>query len=148
MKKVIVISGLVIVAGLGIFCLTNTKPTEKAAKTDPYEISLKQINQNIKSGALLIDVRTPEEFNKDHATGAINLPVEKIQKGELPNVAKDQIVYLYCHSGKRAATAKAILEKAGFSHALSLTSLHNWVSMGGQNTGTNPKCTKDNAVSC
>lgn len=63
---------------------------------------------------LLIDVRTPEEFSREHAEGAINLPLDEIQNGILPDVNKDEVIKLYCRSGGRASVAENILRKNGF----------------------------------
>lgn len=130
MNRVLVALGVIILAVGSIFYLTGGNITSK----NLYELSLGQIQENINSGSPLIDVRTPEEYTTSHAEGAINLPVEKIETGETPNVAKDRIIYLYCHSGRRAAEAKTILEKAGFAHVISIISLDNWIHLGGKAT--------------
>jgi phage shock protein E len=130
MNRVLVLIGIIILSVGSLFYLTGGNISSKNA----YEVSYSQIQENIDSGSPLIDVRTPEEYAESHAEGAINLPVEKIQTGETPNVAKDRIIYLYCHSGRRAGEAKAILEKAGFTHVISITSLDNWITLGGKAT--------------
>lgn len=130
MNRVLVAIGIILLAVGSIFYLSGGNVTNK----NLYEVSLSQIQENIDSGSPLIDVRTPEEFAESHAVGAINLPVEKIQTGDIPNVAKDRIIYLYCRSGRRATEAKTILEKAGFTHVINITSLDNWKSLGGKAT--------------
>lgn len=120
----------------------------KATTANPYEVSLNMISKNMKNGSLLIDVRTIAEYEKDHAIGAINIPLADIQKGVLPQTAKNKIIYVYCHSGKRALQAKTILEQTGFEHVISITSLYNWVSMGGENIGTNPVCSAAKQTDC
>ncbi|MFZ2125711.1 MAG: rhodanese-like domain-containing protein [Candidatus Saccharimonadales bacterium] len=130
MNRILIALGVIILAVGSIFYLTGGNITSK----DLYKVSYSQIQENIDSGSPLIDVRTPEEYADSHAVGAINLPVEQIETGETPNVAKDRIVYLYCHSGRRAGEAKTILEKAGFTHVISITSLDNWISLGGKAT--------------
>jgi rhodanese-related sulfurtransferase len=130
MNRVLVVIGIILLAVGSIFYLSGGNVTNK----NLYEVSLSQIQENIDSGSPLIDVRTPEEFAESHAVGAINLPVEKIQTGDIPNVAKDRIIYLYCRSGRRATEAKTILEKAGFTHVINITSLDNWKHLGGKAT--------------
>jgi hypothetical protein len=53
----------------------------------------------LKDGALLVDVRTPSEFNSGHLRDAINLPLDQIEV-KLPRRAKDknQAVLLHCQS--------------------------------------------------
>jgi phage shock protein E len=61
----------------------------------------------IKNGAVVIDVRTNEEFDAGHLQGSLNIPIKALKKkaGEL----KGKEVVLVCKSGVRAATAKGIL---------------------------------------
>ena len=100
---------------------------------------MKQITKNLASGSLLIDVRTPKEYNAQHAVGAINMPLANIQAGEMPNIAKDKIVYVYCHTGVRAGEAKTILTDEGYSKVISLIGIDNWIALGGKVTFTPSK---------
>jgi phage shock protein E len=67
----------------------------------------------IKSGAEVVDVRTPEEFREGAYPGCINIPLADLNKrlGEIP---KDKSVVLYCQSGARSAAAARTLKKAGY----------------------------------
>ncbi len=60
--------------------------------------------------AVLIDVRTDDEWNAGHAAHAVHFELAKLQGGELPSVPKDAAIYVYCRSGARATMAKTILE--------------------------------------
>ncbi len=111
-------------------------------------ITIKEVSSNIKSGALLVDVRTAAEYQSEHAAGAVNIPVEDMQDGKYPDISKDKTLYVYCHSGKRASLAKSILEKAGYTKVVSLTSLHSWVVLGGKTEGSDLKCSINDAASC
>lgn len=64
---------------------------------------------------ILLDVRSPEEFNQGHFKEAINFPVEKLGRGELPPVAKEAEIAVYCFSGGRSEIATQILKRAGFT---------------------------------
>lgn len=73
--------------------------------------------------ALLIDVRTEEEFTERHAPSAINIPVDEIVAGELgvlEKTAKDMPIHLYCRSGHRSEMAKEALELRKFTNVLNL----------------------------
>ena len=78
---------------------------------------------------VFVDVRTPEEYKAGHIPGAINIPASEIQ-GRMNEVPKDKEVYVYCHSGKRAAKASAILAKAGFSVENLPESMQGWKAAG------------------
>ena len=70
--------------------------------------------------ALLIDVRTADEFNSGHLKWAVNLPHTTIGD-HIADVApdKNQPLFLYCRSGRRVQIAMEILSKLGY------TDMHN-----------------------
>ncbi len=66
---------------------------------------------------VVIDVRTPQEFESGHVEGALNLPHDSIGQDIFKaKVAKDDHVILYCKSGRRADVAMGTLKGLGFSH--------------------------------
>lgn len=81
----------------------------------------------MKQKIILIDVRSPEEFNSGHAEGAINFDVQRLMQGEMPDLAKDAKLKLYCRSGGRAELAKNILKQYGFSDVENLGGLNQVV---------------------
>ncbi len=86
------------------------------------EISYKELNEFIKNkGALLIDVRSSQEYDEDHINGAINIPLYNIKK-EIEKIAKDknQIIILYCATGARSKKAKTEIEKLGYENVYNL----------------------------
>ena len=80
-----------------------------------------------RKGALLLDVRTPEEFSSGYVDGAVNVPVQVLseQLSTLP-AKKDQDVVVYCRSGARSARAAGILKNAGFTKVHDLGGMSNW----------------------
>lgn len=75
------------------------------------QTNLKEIIHN---GALLVDVRTPEEFAEGHVKGSVNIPVDDIQANLKRFQTKAPIV-VFCRSGNRSARAKSILEQNGIN---------------------------------
>jgi phage shock protein E len=77
--------------------------------------------QAVAAAALLLDVRSAEEFATGHLDRAENIPVDEVE-GKLAEIAskvggdKSKPVVVYCASGGRAGRAKTTLEKAGFSN--------------------------------
>ena len=80
-----------------------------------------------KQGALLLDVRTPEEFAEQHLAGALNVPVQELEArlASLP-AKKDQDIVVYCRSGARSARAAAMLTAAGFTRVHDLGGMSHW----------------------
>lgn len=75
--------------------------------------------QHIRAGALLIDVRTPQEFASGHLNGAINIPHDQIAAriGEVNQDKGDSIV-LYCRSGNRSGIATNTLASMGYTKVI------------------------------
>lgn len=72
----------------------------------------------IDDGAVLIDVRTPEEFQAGHLPNALNVPYEQILQGaQMYQLKLESPVVLYCRSGRRSGIAQQAMEKAGFKAA-------------------------------
>ena len=76
---------------------------------------------------ILLDVRTHEEFEEGHIPGAICIPNEMIA-GEaatkLPN--KDQLIFVYCRSGRRSKNASAELASMGYSNIIEFGGIIDW----------------------
>jgi phage shock protein E len=73
------------------------------------------VSDKIKNGALVVDVRSVGEFSGGHFNGALNIPVDEVQKRIAEFGAnKDREIVLYCRSGGRAGSAKQMLEAAGY----------------------------------
>jgi len=67
----------------------------------------------VKSGALIVDVRTSGEFNSGHIKGSINIPVDSIKSKISDLKKKGKPVITVCRSGARSGMAKGILSNSG-----------------------------------
>jgi rhodanese-related sulfurtransferase len=82
--------------------------------------SLAIVKQNVTRGkAVLVDVRSEEEWKQGHLEGAVFLPVTSLRKGGDPKLIakklpKDKIVYTFCVVGMRAKAAAYELGKQGY----------------------------------
>ena len=70
-------------------------------------------HQLIENGAVLIDVRTPEEFKQGHAKGAKNIPLNTIANKVKKIEQLNKPIVLCCRSGMRSGQATAILKRNG-----------------------------------
>lgn len=76
---------------------------------------------------ILLDVRTEEEYDEGHIPGAINLPNEDIEADApeaLPD--KDQLILVYCRSGRRSKQAAEKLAMLGYTHVLEFGGIMTW----------------------
>lgn len=79
------------------------------------------------SGYIILDVRTPAEFAEKHIPNAINVPNETIGTDEisqLPN--KDQLIMVYCRSGRRSKEAAEKLVKLGYTNIVEFGGILDW----------------------
>jgi rhodanese-related sulfurtransferase len=74
----------------------------------------------INKGALVIDVRKPEEFQTGHIVNARNVPVERVQQGDEIHKKKDKILLAVCNDGAASGRAAGLLRKAGYGNTFSL----------------------------
>ncbi len=94
----------------------------------------KQIDDLVKNGGLLIDVRDKEEFDSGHIKGAINLPVDEIRKRlEEITVPKDHSIYVNCQVGLRAHIAIRILQGNGYTNVYNLSGGYKTYSLANRN---------------
>lgn len=130
MKKALIITGIVFIA-IGVFIFVSPKSDDTANDSTATKQTFASIQADIKNGAKLIDVRTPEEYAAGHFAGATNFDSVKVEAGQLPDIAKDAKVYLYCHSGRRAGIALTAMQKAGFTNVSSLGGVADVEALGG-----------------
>ena len=70
--------------------------------------------------AVIIDVRTPQEFAAGHVEGAINIPHDRIEQAidSIEGLEKNSSILLYCQSGARSAFACQVLAQRGYTRAM------------------------------
>lgn len=76
---------------------------------------------------IILDVRRADEFAEGHIPGALNIANEDIgaeEPKELPD--KDQIIYVYCRSGRRSKEASAKLAALGYSNVIECGGILDW----------------------
>ena len=73
---------------------------------------------------VVIDVRTPDEFDDGHVQGSQNIEWENIQQIQ-DSIKKDEKIYLYCRSGNRSGKATKILIDLGYKNVTNLGSLQS-----------------------
>ncbi len=72
------------------------------------------LKDKIQAGALVVDVRTVDEFLDGAYPGAINIPVGELLSRLNELGPKDRPIVLYCATGSRSALAAKLLKVSGF----------------------------------
>ena len=79
------------------------------------------------SGYIILDVRRPDEFAAGHIPNAINVPNETIDTAEIPELPdKDQLIMVYCRSGRRSKEASEKLVKLGYTNIVEFGGILDW----------------------
>jgi phage shock protein E len=91
----------------------------------PRELSMKA-RQLVAKGAVLLDVRSPEEFREGHPEPARNIPVHELPQRLAEVGPPGTKVVVYCASGGRSAMAAEILAYHGYPDVFDLQSVSYW----------------------
>ena len=79
------------------------------------------------TGYIILDVRRPDEFAAGHIPNAINVPNESIGTSEIPELPnKDQLIMVYCRSGRRSKEAADKLLKLGYTNIVEFGGILDW----------------------
>jgi rhodanese-related sulfurtransferase len=79
------------------------------------------------TGYIILDVRRPDEFAAGHIPNAINVPNETIGTDEIPELPnKDQLIMVYCRSGRRSKEASEKLVKLGYTNIVEFGGILDW----------------------
>ena len=73
----------------------------------------------VSDGALILDVRSTEEFQRGHIPGSVNIPVNDLDRNLHKLSPPDKPIITCCKSGVRSGVAKSLLESNGY------TNVHN-----------------------
>lgn len=80
-----------------------------------------EFSQNDTNKGILIDVRTPEEFNSGHIDKALNINwYDSDFADQFSAIEKDETIFLYCKKGGRSAKAQERLLSLGYSKVINL----------------------------
>lgn len=95
----------------------------RADSSDINELAVKARGQK---DAVLLDVRTREEYAGGHIGGSVNLPLDKIESAHTILNKKETTVYVYCHSGARSSRACKQLRAMGYKDAVNIGGICSW----------------------
>ncbi|EGT3616308.1 rhodanese-like domain-containing protein [Clostridium perfringens] len=97
----------------------SESPSETPAEPVAKDISIEESKKLINDGevTLILDVRNEDEFTEGHLKNAIQIPVDELKEslGDIEKF-KDELVLVYCKTGRRSADAIDILKENGFTN--------------------------------
>ena len=79
------------------------------------------------TGYIILDVRRPDEYAAGHIPNAINVPNESIGTSEISELPdKNQLIMVYCRSGRRSKEASEKLVKLGYTNIVEFGGILDW----------------------
>lgn len=124
MKKpfMLVLLAALLLAGCG----KQTVKTQEAALMNITAEEAKKLMDS-ESGYVILDVRTEQEYAESHIPGAILIPDYEIsEKAESVLTDMDQLILVYCRSGRRSKNAAAQLEEMGYTRIREFGGILDW----------------------
>ena len=125
MKKQLLYFFLILIIITGCSSNKSTTNSTNSNGTIGYVEAKEMI---INKGAVVLDVRTKEEYEEKHIDGALSLPVDEITTEKVASIINDNntIMIVYCKSGVRSAQAVTKLNDLGYNNVYNLGAMSNW----------------------
>ena len=85
-----------------------------------------EARQLVAAGARLLDVRSSDEFSGGHLPGAVNIPVQELDRRLAEVGPAERDVVVYCRSGQRSSRAAQLLREHGYTKVHNLGPMTAW----------------------
>lgn len=99
----------------------------KEISTDDYRTKYQANDDTVH---VLLDVRNQKDYDKEHIDGALNIPLNKLNK-KLKALPKDQPIVCVCWDGIRSREASFLLQNAGYKASYLVGGVKAWRREGG-----------------
>ena len=107
-------------------CGEDNKNDQGAVYVNITAEEAKQIMDS-EEGYIILDVRTQEEYDQGHIPGATQISHEEIaEKAEKVLTDKDQLILVYCRSGRRSKIAAEALAELGYTNIKEFSGIIDW----------------------
>ena len=137
MKKMTLLTIIGLICVLGISCgkTGNEKQTVKMSKEVKSEkkaeykkITSDEAKKMMETEkTIVVDVRTIEEYNEGHIPNAVSIPLETIEnEAEAKLKNKDDLILVYCRSGRRSREAALKLIEKGYTNVIDFGGIQDW----------------------
>jgi len=126
-------TSIVVLSVIAVLAVVAAYNTQDLFRSDSYgDVSVSEAWDLIQENPemVILDVRTPSEYEDAHIEGAINIPVEEIAD-RLNELSANDVILVYCRTGNRSGTAVGIMEENGFSKIYHMhEGISAWISEG------------------
>lgn len=127
LKKLILITLIIYIFNISVFC-KKSKDNDNITSKQAYKMMKKNKNN---PDMIIIDVRTPGEYEAGHVENAINIDYtgENFTQ-EINKLDKTKTYLIYCRSGNRSSKAIQIFKKQGFTKIYNFGGIIQWQQAG------------------
>jgi len=108
--------------------LTISKEVKNGKKAEYKKITSDEAKKMIETQkVIVVDVRTLEEYTEGHIPNAISVPLETIEnEAEAKLKNKDDLILVYCRSGRRSREAALKLIEKGYTNVIDFGGIKDW----------------------
>ena len=136
-KKMTILTIAGLISVLGISCgktgsekqtMKMTKEVKEVRKAEYKKITSDEAkNIMLTEKPIVVDVRSLEEYNEGHIPNAISVPLETIEnEAETKLKNKDDLILVYCRSGRRSREAALKLIEKGYTNVIDFGGIQDW----------------------
>ena len=137
MKKMTMLAIVGLISVLGISCgrtmnskqvSVDSKEVKNEKKAEYKKITSDEAkNIMLTEKPIVVDVRSLEEYNEGHIPNAISIPLETIEnEAETKLKNKDDLILVYCRSGRRSREAALRLIEKGYTNVIDFGGIQDW----------------------
>ena len=136
-KKIALMAIVGLISVLGISCgrtmnskqvSVDSKEVKNEKKAEYKKITSDEAkNIMLTEKPIVVDVRSLEEYNEGHIPNAISVPLETIEnEAETKLKNKDDLILVYCRSGRRSREAALRLIEKGYTNVIDFGGIQDW----------------------
>ena len=136
-KKIALMAIVGLISVLGISCgrtmnskqvSVDSKEVKNEKKAEYKKITSDEAkNIMLTEKPIVVDVRSLEEYNEGHIPNAISVPLETIEnEAETKMKNKDDLILVYCRSGRRSREAALRLIEKGYTNVIDFGGIQDW----------------------
>lgn len=129
LKEVSALKKLIFIILALMFCTACGQDKENSQEVVYVNITAQQAKEIMDSreGYVILDTRTQQEYDEGHIPGAILIPHDEIlEKAETVLTDKNQLILVYCRSGRRSKLAAEDLVKLGYTNIKEFGGIIDW----------------------
>lgn len=133
MRRFSIIFILLFITTLAYGCTSQTEAPDQVLEDIGVQEAFELIKRNQGNpDFIIVDIRTPEEFNEGHIENAVNIDFySDTFKEDLDKLDKNKAYFIYCRSGNRSGRAMPIMKELGFKEVYNLSvGITEWIAEG------------------